>query len=192
MINFFKYIFSTQYKDYLPVACPLPSGRSHGQFSLIWDGKKINIIGGPYINKTPGTVGVKMAREIDRPCDIKIDTEDFSVPNIDDLMLGVAEGLVLGSRGHTLYVGCMGGTGRTGLYMAAMAMACGELKPVEYVRSVYKSHAVETDEQYKYIMDEVGSMLLYLDRYMKIALSKYPKEKLSLLQKIKRYSNRTK
>jgi protein-tyrosine phosphatase len=53
--------------------------------------------------------------------------------------------------GYPLYVGCMGGKGRTGLFLAVLAKAWGIKNPVEYVRANYYPHAVETKEQYAYV-----------------------------------------
>jgi protein-tyrosine phosphatase len=56
--------------------------------------------------------------------------------------------------GRNVFVGCMGGTGRTGLFMSCLAMA---LHPKvadgrAYARARYKPGAVETQEQYQWLM----------------------------------------
>lgn len=127
------------------------------------------IFGGPYRNYVPGQrrlVGIKMAKEItDRTFDFKVDTEDFSVPPVKDMQDGLVFGLKALIKGHDLYVGCMGGTGRTGLYMGCMAKCMlddmartdGRLArfvmhdPVTYVRNHYRKHAIETEEQMAYV-----------------------------------------
>ena len=64
--------------------------------------------------------------------------------------------------GGQLHVGCFGGTGRTGLYLAGMAKVMPEYRrkmhrpqfdPVLYVRKQYLSHSVETLEQKEFIRD---------------------------------------
>lgn len=87
---------------------------------VLWK-SKFKLYGGPY-HKRPGNIqGIKMAEEILAPCSIAIDTKDFSVPDVIDLQLGLYAGIALLIKNGSMYVGCMGGVGRTGLYMAAMA-----------------------------------------------------------------------
>lgn len=113
------------------------------------------IYGGPFRKFEKGTrrlVGIKMAEEIDKPHDIAIDTEDFSIPSAEDLYEGMAQGLRLMARGNDLYVGCMGGTGRTGFLLGCFAKLMYDYEkvnvdPVKYVRATYKPHAIETPEQ---------------------------------------------
>ncbi len=120
-------------------------------------GREVHILmGGPYRNKPVHFKGVKMAAEINADCSIDIPTHDFNVPNQKILLRGVVEGFVRMLRGQHLYVGCMGGIGRTGLYMAAMAKVLDEAEyihdnPVDYVRRQYLSHAVETKQQQEFI-----------------------------------------
>lgn len=120
-------------------------------------GKQVHILmGGPYVNKPAHYYGVKMAAEIDKPCHIDIPTRDFNIPDEKVFLRGIVEGYVRMLKGQHLYVGCMGGIGRTGLYMAGMAkvmyMAGYINQPVvEYVREYYLSHAVETTQQIQFI-----------------------------------------
>ena len=123
---------------------------------------RTQIIGGPYRQRPEGTVGVKMAVEIDAPCDISIPVRDFGVPPPDLFAVGLGRGLWEVMQNRTLYVGCMGGIGRTGLYMAGLAKTMAEYRrrnkrrtfdPVRYVRAHYIPHAVETRQQMRYIDD---------------------------------------
>lgn len=140
---------------------------------------RAKVYGGPYRDrnrveealKTVKLVGVKMAEEINEPCSINVPTRDFSVPNLTLLMQGLYRAEEALVRGETLYVGCMGGTGRTGLFMASLAKMFGQGKdgvmkrdwktgqdvPVErhvaHVRATYRSHAVETELQEAFIRD---------------------------------------
>lgn len=138
---------------------------------------KAIIFGGPFHRYMPGqrrVISVKMAVEIDRPCDINIPTEDFNVPAPQDMHAGVHKALQAILDGNDLYAGCMGGVGRTGLFMACMAkvmMAYQDktgdwvqtpvfcesdshlFDPVAYVRKHYDSHAVETAGQRSFIAD---------------------------------------
>lgn len=120
------------------------------------------VFGGKFRNYVPGTrrlVGVKMAAEINHPHDISVPTMDFSVPSLGDMQMGIMQGLQALKGGNDIYAGCMGGIGRTGLYMGCMAKVCidyhggeylGFTDPVALVRKVYLGHALETDEQQAY------------------------------------------
>jgi hypothetical protein len=124
------------------------------------------VFGGKFEEWTPGqrrVVSVKMAAEISREHDISIPTHDFSTPDINDMHKGIAKALEAIYNGSDLYVGCKGGIGRTGLFMACLAKVmfdydflqkAGEVKyrdPVRYVREHYFEHAVETEEQKQFV-----------------------------------------
>jgi len=133
------------------------------------------IYGGPFRKYREGTrrlVGVKMAVEIDHPHEISIPTEDYSVPDVLDLRGGMIEAIQEMRKGKDVYAGCMGGVGRTGLFMACMTKvamtACPEeyeedLDPVLYVRSNYNPHAVETQQQMRFVSTfDTSPILKYL------------------------------
>jgi protein tyrosine phosphatase len=109
------------------------------------------VTGGPFFDCPKTMVGVKMAKEIRQACAVDIPTVDFAVPDKALLTRGLDKALNLMLDGEPLYVGCMGGKGRTGLFMAVLAKAFGIKNPVEYVRKHYYAHAVETPEQYKFV-----------------------------------------
>jgi len=111
------------------------------------------VVGGPYKERPNTYVGVKLAEEINRPCDVNIPTVDFDVPPKAVLDAGLAQAVTLLLAGEPLYVGCMGGKGRTGLFMAVLAKVLGVVNPVEYVRAEYYAHAVETKSQYAYVTE---------------------------------------
>jgi hypothetical protein len=109
------------------------------------------VTGGPF-NDCPDTMtGVKMAAEIKKPCAIDIPTVDFQTPDRLTLYRGLHKALDAVLAGQPVYVGCMGGKGRTGLFLAVLAKAFGIKKPVEFVRQHYYAHAVETAEQYAFV-----------------------------------------
>ncbi len=124
-----------------------------GSIYFVTDRINQNIYGGPYYQRPDELKGVKMAAEIQAHCDVDIPTVDFSVPDVAHLRAGMLRAVGLMAEGHDLYVGCMGGIGRTGLFMAGMAKVQDISNPVEFVRHEYYPHAVETDEQRKYISD---------------------------------------
>lgn len=109
------------------------------------------VTGGPFHDCSPAFKGVKMAKEIKKPCAVDIPTEDFKTPNRLELYRGLHKALDLMLAGEPLYVGCMGGSGRTGLFLAVLAKAFGVKKPVEFVREHYYAHAVETPDQYAFV-----------------------------------------
>jgi protein-tyrosine phosphatase len=121
--------------------------------------KFYTIAGGPYKEKPQDLVGVKMAQEIPfhekSAYQISIPTKDWSIPNKAQLDKGLYEAVKQVALGRMVYVGCMGGKGRTGLFLAVLAKAFGQLYPVEYVRMNYNKHAVETPEQYKFVENYV-------------------------------------
>lgn len=142
-----------------------------GLIEFTWAGKTHQLFGGPYVCKPDEMVGIKMAVEIDKPCMIDVPTRDFDVPNERTLKEGIAKALVYAENGHTLYVGCRGGIGRTGLFMAALAKTVGIEAPIQYVRSHYKSHAVETLQQMQYI--DKYKARLNLDYFLKVEREQY-------------------
>lgn len=124
------------------------------------------IYGGPFRRYEQGTrrlVGVKMAAEIDHPHEISIPTEDFSIPDEADMQEGVLQAMEAIFNGNDIYAGCMGGIGRTGLFMGCMAKVMIDYAsdsgggspvpsdPVLYVRHYFKPHAIETQEQQDFV-----------------------------------------
>ena len=106
--------------------------------------------GGPYRLRPADVPGVKMAQEIALPCDVDVPTEDFQVPDEGDLWRGLLRGMYLLLRHRQIYVGCMGGVGRTGLYLALLTrVITGKqgMAAITYVRKHYNEHAVETAAQ---------------------------------------------
>ena len=102
--------------------------------------------------KPRGYVGVKMAAEIKAPCEIDCPTDDFRTPDTKDLDRALVSAVTVLLAGGKLYVGCMAGKGRTGLFLAVLCKAFGVKSPVEHVRASYYKGAVETKPQYKFVM----------------------------------------
>ena len=133
------------------------------------------VYGGPY-REVPGDMfGVKMAVEIAAAHDVNIPTEDFNVPQVSDLTAGVVKALMAMMTGRTVYAGCWGGIGRTGIFLAALVKVQIEYRklkhragrgddPVLYVRQHFMTDAVETDQQMQFIEDfDVSSIVTWLD-----------------------------
>lgn len=109
------------------------------------------VTGGPFHDCPSTYKGVKMAAEIRKDCAVDIPTQDFKTPDRLTLYRGLEEAVSLVLAGEPLYVGCMGGKGRTGLFLAVLAKAFGVKNPIKYVRKHYYSHAVETKDQEAFV-----------------------------------------
>lgn len=119
----------------------------------LYRGQHYIVHGGPFRECPSNFRGVKMAKELQLDCVVDIPTKDYSTPDLLTLYRGVAKAVELIIAGEPLYVGCMGGMGRTGLFLAILAKTFGVKKPVEYVRANYYSHAVETADQFKFVKE---------------------------------------
>jgi len=79
-----------------------------------------------------------------------VSVHDFK-PFDDEVVLEALPGIMAALRGGMrLYVGCMGGTGRTGTMLAILAGQHPDVSgedAIRYIRSVYKPGAIETPEQ---------------------------------------------
>lgn len=123
--------------------------------------RSIKIWGGPYReipcadDGTPYPFGICVAAEIVHKCDVKVHVHDFSIPNgreAERIWINAAvAGIRAALRGRMVYVGCLGGVGRTGMMLATMAKISGCSDPVTHIREQYNGHAVETLEQMKFI-----------------------------------------
>lgn len=96
---------------------------------------------------------IRCAEEIPVPKDriaFDISTKDFRPFDDDVIRKDLPHILTALIRGERLYVGCMGGTGRTGTFLSILAAQhpgmLGE-DAIAYVRMTYRSGAVETEEQ---------------------------------------------
>ncbi len=128
------------------------SGARPDRLPLLIGESRRAIYAGPYRAKPAGMYGIKLAGELPLPADFDLPIRDFGVPkDARRLAYGLAITLDRLARYLPTYVGCFGGRGRTGLFLALLAKATGVRDPVEYVRRFYNPHAVETDEQYDYV-----------------------------------------
>lgn len=131
--------------------------------------------GGPYARIPDDMFGVKMAAEISGAYNVSIPTEDFSVPEVSDLRVGVVKALMGMINGEEVYAGCVGGLGRTGIFLAALAKVQSEYRkskhrvgggedPVLYVRKHFTPLAIETAGQEEFIAAfDVSSIVEWLD-----------------------------
>jgi hypothetical protein len=116
----------------------------------------LEIVGGPFDKYRPGVngdVGVCVrAERVPATADIRLPIHDFEVPeNEADVDAAIEETLGALLAGKRVYVGCMGGWGRTGLFLALLAKTCGYEDPIAYVRANYTPRAVETKEQEAFV-----------------------------------------
>lgn len=121
------------------------------------------IVGGPYDNYVagPNTFGVCVRQERHRPNDVHVPIVDFSIPKDDKATASaVIETIKAAIDGKDVYVGCMGGWGRTGLFLGLIVKVMRpDVEPVQYVKKHYTSHAIETEEQKRFIRDfDVGAI----------------------------------
>lgn len=94
----------------------------NGKIELELNGSKVTVLGGPYRDREPGIRGVKLAAEITAPYDVKLDIEDFGVPEVPKTIRALAETIEILDDYGVVYIGCAGGIGRTGMFMALLAL----------------------------------------------------------------------
>ena len=132
-------------------ATPQPNGTIDFELGLAGAGKWFTVTGGPFdaMPYTSADFGVCVRAEaVPAFADEKVPIEDFGVPADKELLTeALLRTFMAAIDGRKVYVGCMGGWGRTGLFLALMAKAAGVLDPVDYVRREYTSRAVETARQ---------------------------------------------
>lgn len=124
-------------------------------------GGSYDICAGPYRDKPVVYPGVKLAAELDDPCAIELPIKDFGVPDKKACERAIYATMVLMWQGATPYVGCMGGKGRTGVFLGVMAKVSLRSTrsvwrltypdPVDWIREVYRPEAIETVEQERYV-----------------------------------------
>lgn len=115
------------------------------------------IYGGPfpYFTPGPGKFGINLRGEKQHPCDVYLPIADYGIPeqSAEKVAATLEHAVQRAMAGDAVYAGCMGGFGRTGLFLALVAKIMGVADPVGYIRANYTAHAVETDEQYRYVQD---------------------------------------
>lgn len=120
---------------------------------------------GPVRFAQPWMWTVCLATYIAVPAKVAYQIRDFSVPDdIDGFNLALERTIWALMRKKPVYVGCAGGMGRTGLYLACLrkALTPVETDPVAWVRKNYWPHAVETKEQERFVANWIPSPRLQL------------------------------
>ena len=144
-------------------------GRQPQAMKLPFGSAERVIYGGGYANRPEHMYGIKMAVEIKAPCDVDIPTVDFSIPPEEAMRKGIRNALWKIAAGRQeVFTGCMGGIGRTGLFLGVLVRVLGEKDPVTYVRKNYYGHAIETQEQQDFVNNiELGN-LIYMAKAAKL------------------------
>ena len=130
---------------------PLKFGFSAAYYDL-------KVYGGPFdrrpISEKSFNICVRAERVPKDAIHAHLPIVDFEVPDpeqrqeVEDTLMAALKAAI---GGKTVYVGCMGGVGRTGLFMALLAKAAKVHDPVSWVRATYDKRAVETPEQQDYV-----------------------------------------
>jgi hypothetical protein len=107
---------------------------------------------------------VKCASEVRGVADIEIVCQDFGTPEPEDLLEAVDAAITAAFKGRPVFAGCMGGIGRTGVFMATVLKVLDPQQvfgsasfrlswqpQVQMARQLYLSHTVETDQQEKLV-----------------------------------------
>jgi len=137
-----------------------PNGKM--PISLGWRGGFISfdIIGGPYDAFKRGEnadFGVCLRAELcPEDLDVLLPIPDFKVPTraqLEDVEYVIRRALTAAIEGKRVWAGCMGGWGRTGMFLALLAKVADYEDPVGYVRRVYSKKACETKDQCRYVYE---------------------------------------
>lgn len=112
------------------------------------------IIGGSFFHAPMGMPDIfftinLMEEKPELTSDMYVPVRDFSVPSSPSLFEDAFEELF--QDGRTVYVGCWGGIGRTGLFMACLLKYLGHADPLGEVREKHHPHAVETEGQLDFL-----------------------------------------
>ena len=119
----------------------------------------LRVLAGAF-SDTPRQAVVRLCLQAEQPMTdahihFRLPIKDFDVPPIRDAALAIAwvvwQGII---RRKMVYIGCMGGTGRTGVLLALLArVTSSEDGPdaIKYIRRVYRAGAVETKEQEQFV-----------------------------------------
>lgn len=115
-------------------------------------GKYFTVYGGPYISRPDKMRGVCLLEDSSKyQASLFLPILDFNIPDRKTAEYIVEQAVQRIVKGEPLYVGCLGGLGRTGLFLALLAKAFGVEKPIGYVRAWYSPRAIETLDQEEFV-----------------------------------------
>lgn len=139
---------------------PSPSGRHHHRSPVtLPDGTTVTAVSfdetGPYRRAAPPDFGLYLDQRWDPPWPHEhLDWPDFGLPaDMSDATTAFRDLLERARRGEIVEIGCLGAHGRTGTAIACLAILTGEPagEAVAWVRGAHCPHAVETDEQIRFV-----------------------------------------
>jgi protein-tyrosine phosphatase len=133
-----------------------PNGNLELKLGLEAGFHNLVVFGGPFDNwkkQSTDDFGVCVrAERVPKNADVRLAIHDFQVPKDEkEVEEALRQTLAAMLDGKRVWVGCMGGWGRTGLFLSLLAKAVGIKDPVAYVREHYSRRAVETQEQQDYV-----------------------------------------
>lgn len=144
------------YLDYLSAGVPIVAMKLPGFQNRV-------LLGGGFWQCPEGAFGVNMAKELrSSKCSINLGVEDHGAPDFIQAEEAVREVLkVLVFNEQDVFVGCMGGQGRTGTFLALLANCLRSpgrnvvdwYWGVDYVRTKYRVGAVESRHQMAFLKD---------------------------------------
>lgn len=129
----------------------LLAGAPDKHVSFFVNGVERKMFGGSFFHSPASDdyLTINLMKEHPLHCDIYYPITDFSIPSDTASLVEVFEHIRASDK--DVYVGCFGGRGRTGLFMAAFLKYLGDPTPIATVRNQYNPHAVETAEQMAYV-----------------------------------------
>jgi len=113
--------------------------------------RSLTLMAGPFRERVEGAYGMLLASELhELDHDFLLVCRDFGVPEMRDYESAISAIALETAVGNLVYIGCMGGIGRTGTVMAGLVRVltdCNGEEAVTWVRANYLGHAVETKAQ---------------------------------------------
>ena len=159
LVQRIRYTFGKE--DHKNLIDPEIKNLGHGYIEIVYEGRLMRVYGGSFL-RSPllGThiYRVCLAEEItDLKYEHKLPISDFSTPTLRDLVLSLDTVFNHTDGYDEIYAGCMGGYGRTGLFISAMVMVC-QTEPNaalarEAVRGTIHPYCVETQSQFNLLCE---------------------------------------
>lgn len=111
---------------------------------------------GPYREVDASRMGVMrilLASELERlPHHMMVPARDFGLPDKAAMKKAIRAAIHESIRGKTVAVGCMGGIGRTGVFLGCLHRTLNPFADsVAAIRKLYLSHAIETKNQERFV-----------------------------------------
>lgn len=133
------------------------------RISFIYQRKFISMYAGSFwfnkdiVEQNPSLsfYSVNLMKEHPLECTYYLPIKDFSVPDnnekLNEAIINILQEMI--EKKNTVYMGCFGGVGRTGLVLACIAKSLDIENPISYVRENYSPRSVETDEQANFVQN---------------------------------------